>query len=286
MISFTGSAETAIKLQSHPTVAREAVRFISERDSLNATVLGPDAAPGTPEFDLFRARDRARDDDQGRAEMHRHPPRLRARRVHGRGAGGAGGTAGEGGGGRSGGGRRDDGRFGVGLPTRGRARQGGGVGGRIRARVRAIRCTLARAARTPTAVSSSARSCFGRTARGTRSSSTTMEPFGPGGDAHALPRLRRCRRARQPGRREPRLVVVHARSRRRARFRDWGGRLPWPYGHRRPRQRGRIDRPRFAAPPTRSTVGRGARGVARRWAASAASSIICSAPRSRVRPRC
>ncbi len=53
VISFTGSAETAIKLQSHPAVAREAVRFISERDSLNATVLGPDAAPGTPEFDLF-----------------------------------------------------------------------------------------------------------------------------------------------------------------------------------------------------------------------------------------
>jgi oxepin-CoA hydrolase/3-oxo-5,6-dehydrosuberyl-CoA semialdehyde dehydrogenase len=53
VISFTGSAETAIKLQSHPVIAREAVRFISERDSLNATVLGPDAAPGTPEFDLF-----------------------------------------------------------------------------------------------------------------------------------------------------------------------------------------------------------------------------------------
>ncbi|MCH5367591.1 aldehyde dehydrogenase family protein, partial [Escherichia fergusonii] len=32
---------------------REAVRFIAERDSLNASVLGPDAAPGTPEFDLF-----------------------------------------------------------------------------------------------------------------------------------------------------------------------------------------------------------------------------------------
>ncbi len=55
VISFTGSAETAIKLQSHPAVAREAVRFISERDSLNATVLGPDAAPGTPEFYLFTA---------------------------------------------------------------------------------------------------------------------------------------------------------------------------------------------------------------------------------------
>jgi oxepin-CoA hydrolase/3-oxo-5,6-dehydrosuberyl-CoA semialdehyde dehydrogenase len=29
------------------------VRFIAERDSLNASVLGPDAAPGTPEFDAF-----------------------------------------------------------------------------------------------------------------------------------------------------------------------------------------------------------------------------------------
>ncbi len=53
LVSFTGSADTAQKLQSHPVIAREAVRFIAERDSLNATVLGPDAAPGTPEFDLF-----------------------------------------------------------------------------------------------------------------------------------------------------------------------------------------------------------------------------------------
>jgi oxepin-CoA hydrolase/3-oxo-5,6-dehydrosuberyl-CoA semialdehyde dehydrogenase len=52
-VSFTGSAETAAKLQSHPVIARDSVRFIAERDSLNATVLGPDAAPGTPEFDLF-----------------------------------------------------------------------------------------------------------------------------------------------------------------------------------------------------------------------------------------
>ena len=53
LVSFTGSADTAQKLQSHPVMAREAVRFIAERDSLNASVLGPDAAPGTPEFDLF-----------------------------------------------------------------------------------------------------------------------------------------------------------------------------------------------------------------------------------------
>jgi oxepin-CoA hydrolase/3-oxo-5,6-dehydrosuberyl-CoA semialdehyde dehydrogenase len=53
VVSFTGSAQTAMKLQTHPVVARESVRFIAERDSLNASILGPDAAPGTPEFDLF-----------------------------------------------------------------------------------------------------------------------------------------------------------------------------------------------------------------------------------------
>ncbi|HYF22387.1 MAG TPA: phenylacetic acid degradation bifunctional protein PaaZ, partial [Caulobacteraceae bacterium] len=52
-VSFTGSAETAMKLQAHPVIARESVRFIAERDSLNATVLGPDCTPDTPEFDLF-----------------------------------------------------------------------------------------------------------------------------------------------------------------------------------------------------------------------------------------
>ncbi len=53
VVSFTGSADTAEKLQSHPVVIRESVRFIAERDSLNASVLGPDAAPDSPEFDLF-----------------------------------------------------------------------------------------------------------------------------------------------------------------------------------------------------------------------------------------
>src|SRR6185503_3113486 len=53
VVSFTGSASTAIKLQTHPVIARESVRFVAERDSLNASLLGPDAAPGTPEFDLF-----------------------------------------------------------------------------------------------------------------------------------------------------------------------------------------------------------------------------------------
>ncbi|HET7708104.1 MAG TPA: phenylacetic acid degradation bifunctional protein PaaZ [Sphingomicrobium sp.] len=53
VVSFTGSAATAARLKNHPTVLRESVRFVAEQDSLNASVLGPDAAPGTPEFDLF-----------------------------------------------------------------------------------------------------------------------------------------------------------------------------------------------------------------------------------------
>ena len=53
VVSFTGSAATAAKLKSHPVVLRESVKFVAEQDSLNASILGPDAAPGTPEFDLF-----------------------------------------------------------------------------------------------------------------------------------------------------------------------------------------------------------------------------------------
>ncbi|WP_297368635.1 phenylacetic acid degradation bifunctional protein PaaZ [Acidocella sp.] len=53
VLSFTGSAATSRALRDHPTVSRNAVRFIAERDSLNAAVLAPDAVPGTPEFDLF-----------------------------------------------------------------------------------------------------------------------------------------------------------------------------------------------------------------------------------------
>ncbi|MFG1244103.1 phenylacetic acid degradation bifunctional protein PaaZ [Xanthobacter sp. V7C-4] len=53
VLSFTGSAETSQLLRDHPAVSRNAVRFIAERDSLNAAVLGPDATEGAPEFDLF-----------------------------------------------------------------------------------------------------------------------------------------------------------------------------------------------------------------------------------------
>ncbi len=52
-VAFTGSKATAELLQQHPRVISESVRFTAETDSLNASILGPDATPDTPEFDLF-----------------------------------------------------------------------------------------------------------------------------------------------------------------------------------------------------------------------------------------
>lgn len=53
VVSFTGSAATAGMLRGNRNLLDNAVRFVAEQDSLNATILGPDAAPGTPEFDTF-----------------------------------------------------------------------------------------------------------------------------------------------------------------------------------------------------------------------------------------
>lgn len=53
VVSFTGSASTAQTLRTHPAIVRNAVRLVCETDSLNSSILGADAAPGTPEFDLY-----------------------------------------------------------------------------------------------------------------------------------------------------------------------------------------------------------------------------------------
>jgi oxepin-CoA hydrolase/3-oxo-5,6-dehydrosuberyl-CoA semialdehyde dehydrogenase len=53
LVAFTGSAATARTLRAHPAVVARSVRFNAEADSLNCSVLGPDAVPGTPEFDLY-----------------------------------------------------------------------------------------------------------------------------------------------------------------------------------------------------------------------------------------
>ena len=53
LVSFTGSASTAQRLRSHPAIVANAVRFNAEADSLNLSILGPDATAGTPEFELY-----------------------------------------------------------------------------------------------------------------------------------------------------------------------------------------------------------------------------------------
>ena len=53
LVAFTGSADTARRLRAHPVLVGRSVRFNAEADSLNCSVLGPDAAPGTAEFDLY-----------------------------------------------------------------------------------------------------------------------------------------------------------------------------------------------------------------------------------------
>ena len=52
-VAFTGSAETGKMLKTSKAIVDNNVRFNMEADSLNYSMLGPDAAPGTPEFDLF-----------------------------------------------------------------------------------------------------------------------------------------------------------------------------------------------------------------------------------------
>ncbi len=53
VVTFTGSASTGRMLKAHPRIISEAVPFNMEADSLNCSVLGEDAVPGTPEFKLF-----------------------------------------------------------------------------------------------------------------------------------------------------------------------------------------------------------------------------------------
>lgn len=53
VVTFTGSASTGRLLKSHQQIINESIPFNMEADSLNASILGEDAVPGTPEFDLF-----------------------------------------------------------------------------------------------------------------------------------------------------------------------------------------------------------------------------------------
>ena len=53
VVTFTGSAETGLKLKSNQNILKESVPFNMEADSLNCIVLGTDVEPGMPEWDIF-----------------------------------------------------------------------------------------------------------------------------------------------------------------------------------------------------------------------------------------
>lgn len=53
VVSFTGSADTAERIRTHPRVVANSVAVNIEADSVNAAILGPDAAPGTAQFDAL-----------------------------------------------------------------------------------------------------------------------------------------------------------------------------------------------------------------------------------------
>jgi 3,4-dehydroadipyl-CoA semialdehyde dehydrogenase len=53
VVSFTGSAETAVLIRSHPTVVQRSVRVNIEADSLNAALLLEGHGPGSDAFELL-----------------------------------------------------------------------------------------------------------------------------------------------------------------------------------------------------------------------------------------
>ena len=52
-VSFTGSATTSMRIRGHENILRRSIRVNVEADSINSAVLGPDAGPGSVEFELF-----------------------------------------------------------------------------------------------------------------------------------------------------------------------------------------------------------------------------------------
>lgn len=53
VVAFTGSASTGQYLKSKDNIMRQGVRFTMEADSLNCSILTPDATPDTPEFKAY-----------------------------------------------------------------------------------------------------------------------------------------------------------------------------------------------------------------------------------------
>ena len=53
VVTFTGSADTALQLKAHPNLLRRSIPFNAEADSLNCAILAPDVRPDDAEFELF-----------------------------------------------------------------------------------------------------------------------------------------------------------------------------------------------------------------------------------------
>ena len=251
---------------SRPTrwCMRESVRFVAEQDSLNASLLGPDAAPGTPEFDLFVKEVGERDDGQGGPEMHRHPPRHGAGRASRRGRG------------------RD--RRTAGQDQRRRPARRGQPHGRA-GQHRASATTSA--ARSPS-WSQRARGSSRAIPTPRRRSRRRLPAAGAAPHRRSVEHRSRSTTSRRSGRsrrscptatsptpsRSPiaawaacALSLFTHVGRRRARFRPGRRRLPRPHAGHQPRQCRRIHRPRLAAArpgPRRARPRRRQRGDGRR----------------------
>ncbi len=136
VIAFTGSADTAARVRGHANVVARSVPVNIEADSINAALLAPDAAARRRRLRCLRTRSGARDDGEGRAEMHRDPPHLRAGRQGRRGRRGAGGQAQEHQGRRPAPGRYPHGSAGDARPAGGGVRRHPAARRRSRGRVR------------------------------------------------------------------------------------------------------------------------------------------------------
>ena len=285
LLAFTGSAATAQRLRAHPVVVG-ALRAVQRRGRL-AQLLDP--RPGRrrrapPEFDLLRRAAGHRDDRQGRAEVHRDPPRVRAGRARStrsprpsargwpRSSSATRPTRAVRMGALASLEQREEVRRSLkALPTRAARlrRPGARRGGRRRRRAR----------RVPLAAPAALRRRRPRRAargRGVR----------PGRDAD---RLRDGRAGHRAGRARPGQPGRLGRHRRRATSPATVvlgvGALARPAARARPRRRRRVHRARLAAARCSCTAARAAPAAARRWAASAACCTTCSAPRCRPSPR-
>ena len=281
LVSFTGSASTAQKLRAHPAIIRNAVRFNAEADSLNCSILGPDAVQGTTEFDLFVKQltsemtvkagqkctairrafvpaslldDVAEAASRAAGEGHRRQP-------HRRGC--------------------PDGRAGQPGAARGGPAVAEGAAGRRERRVRRPGEGRGGRRRTPSAARSSPRCCSRPTRSGpsrTRSRrSARSRRSCPTRPPSRSSTSRRAVAAAWPARSSAPTRSSSARSssaRRRSTAACWSWTPTTPRSRPATARRCR----------SWSTAAPAARAAARRWAASAACCTTCSAPPCRARP--